>query len=34
MVEEAILEFRLREIDKTRENLLEEIKQWFHKWKI
>ena len=27
MVEEAILEFRLREIDKTRENLLEEIKQ-------
>ena len=27
MVEEASLEFRLREIDKTRENLLEEIKQ-------
>ena len=34
MVEEASLEFRLREIDKTREYLLEGIKQWFNKWKI
>ena len=35
MVEEASLEFELRKKnDKTRNNLLDEINQWFNEWKI
>ena len=30
MVEEASLEFMLRKVDKTRNYLLDEIKQWFN----
>ena len=30
MVEEASLEFILRKVDKTRNYLLDEIKQWFN----
>ena len=34
MVEEASLEFRLRNIDETRNYLLDEIKQWFNESKV
>ena len=30
MVEEASLEFILRKVDKTRNYLLDEVKQWFN----
>ena len=31
MLEEAIIEFRLRKIVETRNYLLDEMKQWFNK---
>ena len=34
MMEEASLEFRLRNIDEMRNYLLDEIKQWFNESKV
>ena len=34
IAEEPGLEFRLREIDETRNYALDEIKQWFDEWKL
>ena len=33
MAEDVSLKFRLRKIDKTRNYILDEIKQWFNEWK-
>ena len=34
MAEDVSLAFRLRKIDETKNYLLDEIKQWFNKWKV